>query len=77
MRVSSVIKRNGELTKSPLETLNYQLDILSPGRQQTENHATEYDLVDNPFMRHEDTEMIANICSFERMEATSTSFNHS
>ena len=69
VRVNSVIKHNGEFTKSPPETQNYQLDILSPGSQQTENHATGYDLVDNSFMRPEDTEMIANICSFERMEA--------
>ena len=68
MRVSSVIKHNGKFTKSPPEILNYQLDISSPGSQQTENHATWYDLVDNPFMRPEDTEMIANICSFECME---------
>ena len=74
MRVSSVIKRIGELTKSPLETQNCQLDVLSPASQQTENHATEYDLVDNPFMRPEDTEMIANICSFERMEAAINQF---
>ena len=66
--VSNVIKHNGKFTKSPLETLNYLLDMLSPGSQQTENHAVRYDLVDNPFMRPEDTEMIANICSFERME---------
>ena len=64
VRVSNVIKHNGEFIRSPLETLNYLLDILSPGSQQTENHATEKDLVDNPFMRPEDTEMIANICSF-------------
>ena len=58
--VSNVIKHNGELTKSPLKTLNNLLDILSPGSQQTENHAIGSDLVDNPFMRPEDTEMIAN-----------------
>ena len=69
VRVSNIIKHNGEFTKSPLETLNYLLDIVSPGSQQTENRATRSDLVDNPFMRPEDTEMIANICSFERMEA--------
>ena len=74
VRVSNVIKHNGEFTKSPLETLNYLLDILSPGSQQTENHATRYDLVDNPFVRPEDTEMIANICSFERMEAAINEF---
>ena len=74
VRVSIVIKHNGEFTKSPLETLNYQLDILSPGSQQTENHATRSDLVNNPFMRPEDTEMIANICSFERMEAAINEF---
>ena len=67
VRVSNAIKYNGEFTKSPLETLNYLFDILTPGSQQTENHATRYDLVDNPFMRPEDTKMIANICSFERM----------
>ena len=39
-RVSNLVKHNREFTKSPLETLNYLLDILSPGRQQTENHAT-------------------------------------
>ena len=40
VRVSNVIKQNGEFTKSLLETLNYLLDILSTGSQQTENHAT-------------------------------------
>ena len=77
VRDSNVIKHNGEFTKSPLETLNYLLDILSPGSQQIENHTTRSDLVDNPFMRPEDTEMIANICSFERMEAAIKKFNHS
>ena len=66
VRVSNVIKHNEKFTKSPLETLNYLLDILSPGSQRTENHATRYDLVDNPFMRPEDTEIIAKICSFKR-----------
>ena len=74
VRVSNVIKHNGELTKSPLETLNYLLDILSLGSQQTENHATRSNLVDNPFIRPEDAEMIANICSFERMEAAINEF---
>ena len=74
VRVSNVIKHNREFTKSPLETLNYLLNILSPGSQHTENHATRFDLVDNPFMRAEDTEIIANICSFERMEAAINEF---
>ena len=74
VHVSNVIKPNGEFTKSPLETLNYLLDILSPGSQQTENHGTRYDLVDNPFMRPEDTKIIANICSFEHMEAAINEF---
>ena len=74
MRVSSVIKNNEKFTKSPLETLNYLLDILSPGSQQTENHVTRYDLVDNPFIRPDDTEMIANICSFEPTEAAINEF---
>ena len=70
VRVSNVIKHNGKFTKSPLETLNYLFDILLPGCQQIEHHATRYDLVNVPFMRHEDAEMIANMCSFERMQAT-------
>ena len=37
VRVRNVIKHNGEFKKSALETLNYLLDILSPGSQQTEN----------------------------------------
>ena len=74
VRVSNVIKHNEEFTKSPLETLNYLLNISSPGSQQIENHATRSDLVDNPFMRPEDTEMIANIYSFERMEAAINEF---
>ena len=74
VRVSNVIKHNGEFTKSPLETLNYMLDILSPGSQQLENLATRSDLVENPFMRPEDTEMIANICSFEHTEAAINKF---
>ena len=74
VRVNNVIKHNGEFTKSPLETLNYLLDIVSPGSQLIENHATRSDLVDNPFMRPEDTEMIANICSFELMEAAINEF---
>ena len=72
VRVSKGFKHNAEFTKSPIETLNHLLDILSPGCQQTENHTTWYDLADNPFMRPEDTEMVANICSFERMEAAIT-----
>ena len=74
MHVSNIIKHNGEFTKSPLETLNYPLDILLPGRQQTETHKIRYDLVDNLFMRPEDTEMLANICSFERIEAAINEF---
>ena len=74
MRVSNIIKHSGEFTKSPLETFNYLLDILSPGSQQTENHAAGNDLVDNPLMRPEDTEEIANVCSFERMEADINEF---
>ena len=60
--------------KYPLKTLYYLLDIISPVSQQTENYATGYDLVDNPFMRPEDTEMIANLCSFKRMEAAINEF---
>ena len=74
VRVSNGIKRNGEFTKSSLETLNYLLDILSPGSKQTENRATRSDLVDNPFLRPENTEIIANICSFERMEVAIDEF---
>ena len=74
VRISNVIKHNGEFTKSPLETCNYLLGIISPGSQETENHATRYDLVDDPFMRPEDTEMMANTCSFERMEAATNEF---
>ena len=70
VRVSNVIKHNREFTKSPIETLNYLLDILSLGSQQTENHTTRSDLVDNPSMRHENTEMIA----FECMEAAINEF---
>ena len=55
VHVSNVIKHNREFTKSPQETLNYQLDILLPGSQQIENHATRSDVVDNPFIRPEDT----------------------
>ena len=69
VRVSKVIKHDGKFTKSPLETMNYLLDILSPGSQQTENHTTRSDLVDNPLVRPEDTEMIASICSLERIKA--------
>ena len=68
------VKHNGEFLKSPLQTLSYQFDILLPCSQQTENHETANDLVDNPFMRLEDTKMIANICSFQRMEATINEF---
>ena len=74
MRVSNVIKHKGEFTKSPLKALNYLLDILSPGSQQIKNHATRYNIVDIPFKRPEDTEMIANICSFLRMEAAIQEF---
>ena len=74
VRVSNLIKLNGEFTKSPLKTLNYLLGISSPGSQQTKNNATRSDLVNNPFMRSEDTEMIANLCLFERMEAAINEF---
>ena len=33
VRVSNVNKHNGEFTKSPLETLSYLRNILSPGIQ--------------------------------------------
>ena len=74
VRGSNVIKHNRKFTKSPLETLNYLLDISSPGSQQTENLATRYGLADNLFMRPEYTEMIANIYSFERMETAINEF---
>ena len=74
VRGSNVINHNGEFAKSPIETLNYLLDISSPGSIQTENLATRYDFADNPFMRPEDTEMIASICSFERMETAINEF---
>ena len=63
-RIINVIKHNGEFTKSQQEILNYQLDILSPGSQPTENRATWSALVDNPFMGPEDIEMIGNIIMF-------------
>ena len=44
------------------------------GSQQIENHETRFDLVDNPFMRPIDTEMIANICLYERMGAAINEF---
>ena len=74
VRVSNVIKQNGEFAKSPLETMNYLLDIVSPGSQQTENRTTRSNFVDSPFTRPEDTEMIANICSLEHMEAAINEF---
>ena len=52
----TVVKRNGEFTKSPLQTLNYLRDILSQGSQQIENHAIRSDLVNNPFMRPKDND---------------------
>ena len=73
-RVTNVIKHNEEFRKSPLETLNYLLDILLPSSQHTENRVTRSDLADNPFTRLEDTEMIAIICSFKRMEAAIDKF---
>ena len=54
--------------------MNYLLDILSPGSHQTENHATRSDLVNNIFIRLVDTQMIANICLLERMEAAISKF---
>ena len=76
MRVSNEIKHNGEFTKSPLETfeLSARYLSLSPGSQQTENHATRSDLADNPFIRPEDTKKIASIYSFEHMEAATNDF---
>ena len=50
------------------------LDILSLGSHETENHTSKYDLVDNPFMRPKDSEMIANIRLFERMKAAMNKF---
>ena len=74
VHVSNVIKHNLEFTKSPLETLNYLRDTLSLSSQKTENHATMSDLMDNPFMRFEDTEVIAKLCSLEQMEAAINKF---
>ena len=77
VRASNAIKHNGEFTKSPLVTLNYLLNILSPGSQQTENRATRSDLVDNLFMRPKDIEMIANIVHLSVWKQLLTNFNHS
>ena len=70
-RLVNIIRRNETVSVS---NVNYLLDIVSPGSQQTKNHAIRYDLVDNPFMGPEDTEMIANVYSFERMEAAINEF---
>ena len=62
--VRNVVKHNKEFTKSPLEIRNYCAWGISyhwVGSQQTENHTSRSELVDNPFIRPEDTEMIANI----------------
>ena len=37
VRVSNIIKHNGEFAKSPLETLNYLLDIISPASRGAES----------------------------------------
>ena len=44
------------------------------GSQQTANHATSSDLVDNLFIRPDDTEMIVKVCSFKSMEAAINQF---
>ena len=67
--LASLRKEARRAWRKTIKTKQEELDILSPGSQQTENHAIRSDLVDNPFMRPDDAEMIANICSFERMEA--------
>ena len=74
MRVSHVIKQNREFTKSPLKAMNYLLDILSPSSQQTGNHTTRSNFLDSLFIGPEDTEMILNICSLDRMVADINKF---
>ena len=80
VRVSKIIKHNGGFTKSPLKTrticsISYHRVAAS---QQTENHATISDLVDNPFIRPEDRETISTIIYVHTSiwKQLLTNFNH-
>ena len=53
VRIGNVIKHDGEFTKSPLETMNYLLEILSTGSHKIENDTTRSELVENPFITAE------------------------
>ena len=72
VRIGNVIKHDGEFTKSPLETMNYLLEILSTDSHKIENNTTRSELVENSFITPENTKMTANIRIFIRAYVSSS-----
>ena len=73
LQISNIQKSNGEFTKSPQETLNQLLDELAPGSRNVEDVGIS-EKVNNFSASSTDLELIANICSLERLEAAIGAF---
>ena len=74
VRLSNVIKDDGEFTVSPSETLNCLLDVLSPGSLEVVNIMQRAEVISEFMTTPEQNEMIANICSLERMKVAINEF---
>ena len=73
VRISNVINPTGDYTKSPLETINCLLDTLSPGSRKADDTMMAGKTCDYSKMP-EENEMIANICSLDRMKVAINEF---
>ena len=73
VRVSNVLKPNGEYTKSTAETINCLLDTLAPGSREVRCiHAAEE--TDENIEVTTDDEIVTSICSLEKMERAINEF---
>ena len=73
VRVSNVLRPNGEYTKSTAETMNCVLDTLAPGSREVRcNHAAE-ETNENIEVTIDD-EIVNSICSLEKMERAINEF---
>ena len=73
VRVSNVLRPNGEYTKSTAETINCLLDTLAPGSREVRcNHAAEE--IDENIEVTMNDEIVNSICSLEKMERAINEF---
>ena len=67
VRVSNILRPNGEYSKSTAETINCLLDTLAPGSREVRcNHAAEEP--DESIELTMDDEIVNSICSLEKIK---------